>query len=44
MERISNKASIWLGLCLIIGLGTLGYFIQQTAVKYRTYELSLIHI
>ncbi|CAH1527550.1 conserved hypothetical protein [Vibrio rotiferianus] len=38
MERISNKASIWLGLCLIIGLGTLGYFIQQTAVKYRTYE------
>ncbi len=38
MEKISNKASIWLGLCLIIGLGVLGFFIQQTAVKYKAYE------
>ena len=38
MENVSNKASIWLGLCLIIGLGVLGFFIQQTAVKYKAYE------
>ncbi len=38
MEKISNRASIWLGLCLIIGLGVLGFFIQQTAVKYKAYE------
>ncbi len=38
MERVSNKSSLWLGLSLIIGLGVLGFFIQQTAVKYKAYE------
>ncbi len=38
MERISNKSTLWLGISFIIGLGLLGYFIQQTAVKYKTYE------
>ncbi|PFG45314.1 hypothetical protein ATG66_3596 [Vibrio sp. ES.051] len=38
MERVSNKAALWIGLSLILGLGILGYFIQQTAVKYRAYE------
>ncbi|MGC9424119.1 SIMPL domain-containing protein [Vibrio sp.] len=38
MERVSNKAALWIGLSLILSLGILGYFIQQTAVKYRAYE------
>ncbi|EIE5864415.1 SIMPL domain-containing protein [Vibrio alginolyticus] len=38
MERVSNKAALWIGLSLILGLGILGYFMQQTAVKYRAYE------
>ncbi|KOO03093.1 SIMPL domain-containing protein [Vibrio nereis] len=38
MERFSNKAVLWLGLSLILGLGLLGFFIQQTAVKYKAYE------
>lgn len=38
MERFSNKATLWLGLSLILGLGILGYFIQQTAVKFKAYE------
>lgn len=38
MERFSNKAVSWLGLSLILGLGLLGFFIQQTAVKYKAYE------
>ncbi len=35
MEKISNKASIWLGLCLIIGLGVLGFLFskQQSNTK-----------
>ena len=31
-------AALWIGLSLILGLGILGYFMQQTAVKYRAYE------
>lgn len=38
MERVSNKSSLWLGVCLIVGLGVLGFFIQQTAIKYKAYE------
>ncbi|WP_019278053.1 SIMPL domain-containing protein [Vibrio coralliilyticus] len=38
MERMSTNSSIWLGLCLIIGLGVLGFFIQQTAIQYKAYE------
>ena len=38
MERFPNKAVLWLGSSLILGLGLLGFFIQQTAIKYKAYE------
>jgi len=38
VERIANKSAVWLGGCLIIGMGVLGYFIQQTALQYKAYE------
>ncbi|MDF2153260.1 SIMPL domain-containing protein [Vibrio sp. CAU 1672] len=38
MKGVSNKSAIWLGLSVIIGLGMLGFFIQQTAIQYKAYE------
>lgn len=36
MEKISNKASIWLGLCLIIGLGVLGFFYSANSSQIQS--------
>ncbi|AUB85948.1 SIMPL domain-containing protein [Vibrio anguillarum] len=36
--QIKSSASLIIGLSLILGLATLGYFVQQTAVKYKEYE------
>ncbi|HCG7365564.1 TPA: SIMPL domain-containing protein [Vibrio parahaemolyticus] len=41
MEKISNKASIWLGLCLIIGLGVLG-FIEYSFTKLNDIKPDMI--
>lgn len=38
MERVPDRALIGLGVCLIIGLGVLGYFFKMTATQYRAYE------
>ncbi|QIL86786.1 SIMPL domain-containing protein (plasmid) [Vibrio sp. HDW18] len=38
MTNINTKAASVLGLSLIIGLATLGFLVQQMAVKFKEYE------
>lgn len=38
MRQKMNSSALILGLSLIIGLGTLGYFIQKMALSYRSFE------
>ncbi|MCX9563370.1 hypothetical protein IG518_12680, partial [Vibrio cholerae] len=38
MTNMNTKAATVLGLSLIIGLATLGFLVQQMAVKFKEYE------
>lgn len=38
MTQLTTKSSLILGLCLLLGLATLGYYVQQSAVKFKEYE------
>ncbi|MDE1240470.1 SIMPL domain-containing protein [Vibrio aestuarianus] len=38
MQIKSTSSALIMGLSVILGLGVLGFFVQQTAIKYKEYE------
>lgn len=38
MTLLSSKSSLIIGLCVLLGLACLGYFVEQSAIKFKEYE------
>lgn len=38
MTQFNTKSALTLGVSLLLGLGLLGYFVQQAAVKFKEYD------
>lgn len=38
MTILNSKSSLIIGLCLLLGLATLGYFVEQSAIKFKEYD------
>ncbi len=38
MKELNSRAALILGISLMLGLGLLGYFLQQTAIQFKAYE------
>ncbi|POF48365.1 hypothetical protein CRN51_13885, partial [Vibrio vulnificus] len=38
MREMTTKAALILGASLIVGLGVLGYLVQQTAIQYKALD------
>ncbi len=38
MREMTTKAALILGVSLIVGLGVLGYLVQQTAIQYKALD------